>query len=546
VAESTLLIWLFTAPALAALAEYALGKKFPAAAGKAAILGSTATLGLAVAMTWRLLQGVRLLQGFRLVALGNQLHADPFAAFVALVVSFVGWMATIFAYSYLRREVAEGKIPVERLPLYFIWSMIFLSTMTAVTVDNNIIMMYVLVEATTLASALLVTLYWNPASLEAGYKYLLLCSVGITMGLLGCVVIYSAAVPFLGGHNAMLITEIATVAHRFPPAVVLVAGVLVIIGFGSKAGVVPFHAWVPDAYSQSPSPVAALFSGVTNKVAIYAIARIATIFYPGHSALGQFAMILGAVTMLTGIVVAYQQTDLKRMLAYSSVSQIGYVLMGLGIGSYLGFYGGIYHLLNHALNKSMLFLCSGALLYVFGTTDMDELGKKKHSRVLAVCFFIGALGIAGMPPLIGFWSKFAIYTAAAKEHLWWLLGIALFTSLLTMAVMIRAGARIFLQSSHANGEHADELAATAQPLALAMAAGAGHASGLAGEGIQLSSGTKLGAEADAAPARRCPTAMTAVIVLMTLLVLAAGLNLGIVNRLIDLSVRALLQQMAGG
>ena len=543
-AESTLLIWLFTAPALAALAEYVLGRKFPAAAGKAAILGATATLGVAVAMMWRLLQGVRLM------ALGHQLHADPFAGFVALVVSFVGWAATIFAYSYLRREVAEGKLPVERLPLYYIWSMIFLSTMTAVTVDNNIIMMYVLVEATTLASALLVTLYWTPASLEAGYKYLLLCSVGITMGLLGCVVIYSAAVPLVGGHRAMLITEIATVAHQFPPMVVLVAGVLVIIGFGSKAGIVPFHAWVPDAYSQSPSPVGALFSGVTNKVAIYAIARIATIFYPGHSAIGQFAMILGLVTMLTGIVIAYQQTDLKRMLAYSSVSQIGYVLMGLGLGSYLGFYGGIFHLLNHALNKAMLFLCSGALLYSFGTTDMDKLGANKHSRVLAVCFFIGALGIAGMPPLIGFWSKFAIYTAAAQAHLWWPLGIALFTSLLTMAVMIRAGARIFLQSPNSHEEHAHELAA--EPVAVAMAAGAGHAgvtysAEQTAPCVQYSAGAASLAEHRApGPARRCPPALIAMIALMTLLVVAAGLNLGIVNRLIDLSVRALLQQMGGG
>ena len=309
--------------------------------------------------------------------------------------------------------------------------------MTAVAVTNNIIMLYVLVEATTLASALLVTYDWRRESLEAGDKYLLLCSVGITLGLLGCVVFYSAAVPLVGGARAMLITEIAKVARQFPPMVVLVGGVLVIIGFGSKAGFVPFHAWLPDAHSQAPSPVSALLSGVTLKVAVYAIARIATIVFPGQSALAAFCVVLGAVTMLVGIITAFHQTDLKRMLAYSSVSQMGYIIMALGIGSYLGFYGAVFHLFNHAITKAMLFLCAGALLYSSGTTDMRELGAKKHSPVIAVCFFIGVLGISGIPPLNGFWSKFAIYVAAAQAHCWWAFGIALFTSLLTLAALLR-------------------------------------------------------------------------------------------------------------
>ncbi len=536
--QSMLLIWLFTIPALAALAEYAFGKKSPASAGKIAILGSTATFAVSIMMV------LRLLDGTHLVALGRQLQADAFSGFVALIVSFVGWVSTVFAYPYLRHEVAEGKIAVDRLPFYFVWSSVFISTMTAVAVNNNIIMMYVLVEATTLASALLVSFYWKPESLEAGYKYLLLCSVGITIGLLGCVIIYASAVPLVGGANAMLISEIVTVANQFPPMVVLVAGVFIIIGFGSKAGLVPFHAWLPDAHSQSPSPVSALLSGVTIKVAIYAIARIATIFYPGHSALGVFGIVLGVITMLVGIIIAYQQKDLKRMLAYSSVSQMGYIILGLGIGSYLGFYGAVYHLLNHAINKAMLFLCSGALLYSFGTTDIRQLGTKKHSSLMAVCFFIGALGIGGMPPLNGFWSKFAIYIAAGQAHLWWPLGIALFTSLLTLAVLIRAGAQIFMQHGQAAGAH-EQIMAAEPEMAMVGAAAAGGTSG-----FKIASGASFRASAPAASevpaAHRCPAAMTLVIVLMTLLVIVTGLNLGPVNHLIDLSVRALLGQMGGG
>jgi hydrogenase-4 component F len=517
--ESTLLIWLFVVPAIAALLEYGLGKKFPASSGKVAVLGATVTFGLAIAMV------LQLSEGARLVALRHQLLADPLSGFVALLISFVGWVATLFAYPFLRRRVQDGKLSVERLPVYFAWSMSFISTMTAATVNNNLIMMYVLVEATTLASAVLVSYYWKPESLEAGYKYLLLCSVGITIGLLGCVVMYASAVPLVGGHNAMLISEIAKVANQLPTMAVLMAGVLIIIGFGSKAGLVPFHAWLPDTYSQAPTPATALLSGVASKVAIYAVARIVTIFFPGHSALGMFGIIIGLISMTVGIIIAYQQTDLKRMLAYSSVSQLGYIIFGFGIGSYLGFYGAIYHVLNHGISKAMLFLCCGALAYSFGTTDMVELGGKKHSRLITVCYFIGALAIGGMPPLNGFWSKFAIYVAAGQAHLWWPLGIAIFTSLLTLAVMIRAGVLVFMQSTHSAHAHAEET----QP-AIMLAASVGAAA----------------VETEPAAGRRIPLLMTAVIVLMTVLIVVTGFNIGFLNHLIDLSAKALIGQVAGG
>jgi hydrogenase-4 component F len=514
--ESSLLIWLFAVPAIAALAEYVLGRKFPAYAGIVAILGSTAAFGISIAIEMHLLSGIRL------VALHHQLLADGLSGFVALIISFVGWITTLYAYPYLRHQVAIGRVAVERLPVFFSWSMVFLCTMTAVTVNNNLIMMYVLVEATTLASAVLVSYYWKRESLEAGYKYLLLCSVGITMGLLGCVVIYASAVPLLGGHNAMLISEIAKVAQKLPQMAVLMAGVLVVIGFGSKAGLVPFHAWLPDTYMQSPVPATALLSSVASKVAIYAVARIVTLFYPGHSALGMFAIILGLLSMLVGIIVAYQQTDLKRMLAYSSISQMGYIIFGFGIGSYLGFYGAVYHLLNHGLSKGMLFLCCGALIYSCGTTDMRELGTKQHSRLLTVCFFIGALAIGGMPPLNGFWSKFAIYVAAGQAHLWWPLGIAIATSLLTLAVMIRAGVMIFMQNGHGGHGHGAAI----------------HAVAASDE----SSGIVLKEQRR----RRCPALMTLGIVIMSLLIIATGLNPKSLTDAIDLAVRALLRQMGGG
>ena len=502
-AESSLLIALFSVPALAAVVEYVLGKRSPDWAGRIAILGATATCGLAMAIANQVLRGLHL------TALGQQLYADGLSALLALIVSVVGLITTIYAYSYLRHEVGEGKISRERLPLYFVLTSVFISTMAAVTVTNNLIMMYVLVEATTLASALLVTYYWQPESLEAGYKYLLLCSVGIIVGLLGCVVFYAAAVPFVGGSKAMLITEVMRVSSRFPPAVSLIAGALIIIGFGSKAGLVPFHAWLPDAHSQSPSPMSALLSGVTIKVAVYAVVRIVSMASPAHGVLGTYCVVLGIVTMLVGILCAFAQTDLKRLLAFHSVSQMGYIIMGFGIGSYLGVYGGIYHLLNHTLFKSLLFLCSGALLYAHGTTNIHELSGKKQSPLVAVLFFIGALAMGGLPPLNGFFSKFAIFTAAAQAHLWWALATALFTSFATMACLVKAGYEIFLSP---------------EPAALSAPALGSTAVAVAGR-----TGTK-----------GCPGAMAVAMVTVALLVFASGFSGGVLNRLIDMSAKALL------
>jgi hydrogenase-4 component F len=527
---------LFSVPALAAVLEYVWGKKNPDSAGRIAILGATATCGLAIAIANRTLHGVHL------TALGHQLYADGLSALVALIVSVVGLITTMYAYSSLRHEVKEGKIPRGRLPLYFVLTLVFISTMGAVTVTNNIIMMYVLVEATTLASALLVTYYWQPESLEAGYKYMLLCSVGIIVGLLGCVVFYSAAVPFVGGSKAMLITEVTTVAGRFPPAVSLIGGALIIIGFGSKAGLVPFHAWLPDAHSQSPSPMSALLSGVTIKVAVYAVARIASMASPAHTVLGTYCVVLGMVSMLVGIFCAFAQADLKRLLAFHSVSQMGYVIMGFGIGSYLGIYGGVYHLLNHTLFKSLLFLCSGALLYAHGTTNIHELSGKKHDPLVAVLFFMGALAMGGLPPLNGFFSKFTIFVAAAQARLWWAFGIGLFTSFATLACLVKAGYEIFLTrepervSAPVFAETTVAAAATVSGKSYSSQRRIAHAA------LSAPAFAPVAAAAVAGRTKGCPGAMAVAMVTMALLVLASGFDCGVLNRLIDLSARALLNR----
>jgi multicomponent Na+:H+ antiporter subunit D len=201
-----------------------------------------------------------------------------------------------------------------------------------------------------------------------------------------------------------------------------VAG-LFLAGFGLKAAIVPFHAWLPDAHPSAPAPISAMLSGVVIKVAgIYALVRVFFGLYPA-AAYGEVLrvfLILGVASMVLGAVVAYFQTDIKRMLAYSSISQIGYILIGLGLGNLMGMMGALFHLFNHALFKSLLFLNAGALQYRTGTRDMRQMGGLEHRmRVTGITSVVGTLSIAGIPPFNGFWSKLLIVLGAiaAKQYL---------------------------------------------------------------------------------------------------------------------------------
>jgi hydrogenase-4 component F len=304
----------------------------------------------------------------------------------------------------------------------------------------------VAIEATTLTSGLLVAFYWDRRALEAGYKYLLLLTIGITFALFGCVLLYAgaAATNQLAGGSALLISEIRKVVLFVPKRTAAITIAFLVIGFGTKAGIAPFHPWLPDAHAEAPTPISVLLSGVMIKMAVYAMARTVSIFYPSWHQVTLFMVVLGTFTMLLGIILAMAQDDLKRLLAYSSVSQMGYVLVGIGLGTYLGCYGGLYHLLNHALYKSLLFMCVGAVIYATGARRITELsGVRKQMPITSACFLLGALAIAGFPPLNGFWSKLTVYLALAKAGMWWAAIIAILTSILTMVVMLRAGYRVF-------------------------------------------------------------------------------------------------------
>jgi len=387
----------------------------------------------------------RIINGAVLTTWGGELRVDALSALMVVIIGGIGLLTSVYSMRYLEERVAE-ETAARRTRIFYGLLMWFLGTMLWGCVTNNVIMLYVAIEATTLTSGLLVAFYWDRRALEAGYKYLMLLTIGITFALFGCVLLYAgaAATNKLSGASALLISEIRGVAPFIPSGTAAITIAFLVIGFGTKAGIAPFHPWLPDAHAEAPTPISVLLSGVMIKMALYALARTVSIFYPAWPQVTIFLVALGAFTMLLGIILALTQDDLKRLLAYSSVSQMGYVLVGIGLGTYLGCYGGLYHLLNHAIFKSLLFMCVGAVMYATGFRRISELGGlRKQMPITSACFFVGALAIAGFPPLNGFWSKLTVYLALSRAGLWWAAVIAVAVSILTMVVMVRAAYRVF-------------------------------------------------------------------------------------------------------
>ena len=436
-------------PLGSALAAWLLGRWRSWLAETLAVVGAAATLAIALGVSWTVLGGSGLALGWAPRSFWA-LRIDGLSAVVILVIAGLGLLVMVYSLPHLRSLIRQGKTTEARLPLFYGLTMCFIGTMTWAAATDNIIVLFIAVEATTLASALLVAFYWNRRALEAGYKYLLLLTVGITFALFGCVLLYAAAsgVPELSGYmEPMLMSHIFAHAGQIAaqaPSVLFLAMAFLIIGFGTKGGLIPFHPWLPDAHAEAPAPVSALLSGILIEVGIYALARTTAPFYLSVSAVQDVLIVLGGASMLIGIMLVAAEDDLKRLLAYSSVSQIGYVVLALGIGGFLGMFGAVFHIVNHAIAKSLLFFVAGAVEQATGKRRLSELANlRRYMPVTAACFFVGALAIGGCPPLNGFMSKLTIFLAAAGEGRWWAAGVAVLTGLLTLVVLMRVGVRVF-------------------------------------------------------------------------------------------------------
>jgi len=444
--NAEIILYLILIPTLSGVLIFLFGKKSRLFSEGLAVLGTIITFFLSIQIILLTTRG-EVLSFFH-----EEFRVDALSALVALLVTFIGLIAVIYSIPYIRKEVKEGLIPPEAIRSYYGWLMFFFASMLWATTTNNIIMLWVIIEATTLASVVLVAFYWSRDAVEAGYKYAMLLTVGITFALFGCILLYSGASPHIPNElDPLKMTEIAKVAGKIPKSIALLSVVLLLVGFGTKAGIVPFHTWLPDAHAEAPTPVSALLSGVMIKVGIYAVIRTVLILYPFYSAISLLVLALGIITMVVGVLMMLLQEDLKRFLAFCSVASMGYIVMGLGLGSYLGIYGATFHLLNHSLMKALAFLSIGGVIYATRCRRLSDLGGlAKTMPITAFTFWVAALALGGVPLFNGFMSEFTLFLAGIKAGHTWATVVAILVAILNLAAFVHISYHVFMgkRSSH--------------------------------------------------------------------------------------------------
>ncbi|SFR01963.1 hydrogenase-4 component F [Lentzea waywayandensis] len=400
-------------------------------------------------------------------AVAGLLRADALSAFMLLVIGAVGLVATAATPAYLREEIAAGRATARTAARHSLLVQLFLATMALAVLAANLGVVWVAVEATTIVTAFLVGQRRTRASVEAAWKYVVICSAGIALALLGAIVLNFAAA-HTRGTTGLDLVALTTHASGLDPGVTRIAIALLVLGFGTKAGLAPLHAWLPDAHSQAPAPVSALMSGVLLSVAFYAILRVKVI---SDAALGVgFARTLLVVMALASLVLAasllISQRDYKRMLAYSSIEHLGLVAFGAAIGSPLALTAALLHVLGHGLVKAVLFLSAGRVLQITGTSRIDGVrGLIARRSALATTFGLGVLALIGLPPFSLFASELGIVRAGFTAGLGWFTSVALLLVLVIAAALITGTSRMLL------GEPSTVDAEAASPIPIALAGG---------------------------------------------------------------------------
>jgi len=358
--------------------------------------------------------------------LHEQFFVDSLNVFLVALTAFVGMTTALFSRPYMRIERDHGRVTPVGLRLYHSMFQMFSFTMLLVLTTNNLGIMWVAMEAATLTTVVLVALYRTTASLEAAWKYFILCGVGIAQALFGTILVYFAAERVLGpGVGSLLWTNLDAVKDSLEPTVMSIAFVFLLVGYGTKVGLVPLHNWLPDAHAEGPTPVSAVLSGLLLNVALYALIRCKVITDGSlHETVGvPFASSLMMGFGLLSVVVAAfylsRQRDIKRMFAYSSIEHMGLIAFAFGMGGPVASFAGLLHMTMHSLTKSAIFFAVGHATQKTGTQLMENIrGLMKVNPTVGWGLMLGTVAILGMPPFGVFASEFLILTQAIALHPW--------------------------------------------------------------------------------------------------------------------------------
>ena len=357
-----------------------------------------------------------------LFAWSREFYIDPLNVFLVTLTAFVALTTAIFSRPYMRVERDHGKMTPNRMRLYHSMYQLFSFTMLIALTTNNLGILWVAMEAATLTTVLLVSVYRTPASLEAAWKYFILCGFGIAQALFGTVLLYMAAEKVIGLEGgALLWTNLDAVKARLDPTIITLAFAFLFIGYGTKVGLVPMHNWLPDAHAEGPTPVSAVLSGLLLNVAVYALLRCKVLTdgaLQSHLA-GHLMMAFGLLSVVVAAFFLSRQKDVKRMFAYSSIEHMGLITFAFGMGGPIANYAGLLHMTVHSLIKSGIFFAVGHATQKAGTQNMADIrGLIKVSPTVGWGLMLGSLAILGMPPFGVFASEFLILTTAMREQPW--------------------------------------------------------------------------------------------------------------------------------
>ena len=426
---------------------------------------------LCLLVRWRwLMEGLNILAFAATLALGVRLlqevlahtvvtewkdffYADALSAWMVLLISAVSLGSSLYAGRYFRRDLAAGVVTAGRVKEFFVLTPVFATGMFLVVLANNLGVMWFALEATALSSVLLVALYNRKTSLEAAWKYVMLGGLGLALALFGTVITYAAAIGQGGSERLPSFnwSHLMTVAAQFDPRLMKLAFVFVLVGYGTKAGLAPMHTWLPDAHSEAPSPTSAMLSGVSLKIAIYALLRFHILttqcLGTGYSrtlllGFGLFSMFLAAPFILV-------QSNLKRMLAYSSLEHVGLICTAIGLNTPVTIFGALLHMGYHALTKPVLFFAAGNIHQTFHTMKLRVIGPGVVQVLPVTVLFMGLAAVAamGLPPFGLFYSELTVLSggfAAGRTFISILILVALiaaFCGILKQLTRILLGAR---------------------------------------------------------------------------------------------------------
>jgi hydrogenase-4 component F len=362
-----------------------------------------------------------------------------------------------------------------RLRLYHSMYQLFSFTMLLALTTNNVGILWVAMEAATLTTVLLVSVYRTPASLEAAWKYFILCGVGIAQALFGTVLLYMAAEKIIGAESgALLWTHLAEVRSDLDPQIITLAFAFLFIGYGTKVGLVPLHNWLPDAHAEGPTPVSAVLSGLLLNVALYAVLRckVLTDGALGTPLAGRLMMGFGLLSVVTGAFFLSRQKDVKRMFAYSSIEHMGLSTFAFGVGGPVATFAALLHMTVHSLTKSAIFFAVGHAAQKAGTQVMEDIRGLVHVNPnIGWGLMLGALAILGMPPFGVFASEFLILTTAMREQPWATPILLLALGVAFASMFSRVVPMVFGESSVRRLPHQPSLVPTFVHLSLALLLG---------------------------------------------------------------------------